>query len=146
MVGVDNAKTLAMIYNSSFVLEKRVQRVHTFLMNYSFTDLSAQDIINIISILFNKGFTKVFIGFMVQNKLPEYDNEKVVRFDRISSAIIEIIDSLSMKDMNALLVDYANYIRINNIRSVRFSLKTVVGKERIQTVIKQIEISGWIIP
>ena len=146
MLGVDNAKILAMVYNSSFLMEKRVHRVHYFLMNYSFTELTVQDIINIFCILFDKDFTKVFLSLMMEYKLAEYNNSQVKRFDDISSAIIALIDSLPMKDIQMLLLDYGNYLRINNVRQVRFSLKTIQGKERIINCLNQVEFSGLLIP
>lgn len=142
MLGVDNAKALAMIYNSTFRLEKRVHRVHYFLINYTFTELTTQDIVNILCILFDKDFTKVFISMMLECKLPSYNNEQVKRFDDISSAVISILDSLSTKDIQMLLLDYANFLRINNIQYVRFSMKTLVNKERIIGCINQVEFSS----
>lgn len=147
MVGVDGGKTLAMIYNSAFLLEKRVHRVHYFLLNYRFTELSIQDIVNILCILFDSDFTKVFISMMMECKLPTYNYEQVKRFDDISSALITLVDSLTSRDMQMLLLDYGNYLRINNIVFVRFSLKSVIGKERIISSITQVESSsGLIIP
>ena len=147
MLGVDNAKALAMIYNSAFLLEKKVHRVHYFLLNYSFTELSIQDIVNIFCILFDKDFTKVFISLMLEYKAPTFTNVQVKRFDDISSAIIALVDSLPMKDIQMLLLDYGNYLRINRIQLVRFALKTVQGKERITNSVNQVEFSsGLIIP
>ena len=147
MLGVDNAKALAMIYNSTFLMEKKVHRVNYFIMNYSFTDLSVQDIVNIYCILFDKDFTKVFISMMLETKNPTYSNAVVKRFDDISSAIVSIVDSLPSKDIQMLMLDYGNYLKINNIMNVRFAMKTLVGKERILNCINQVEISsGLIIP
>lgn len=147
MIDVNYAKILAMVYNSAFLIEKRVHRVHYFLMSYFYTELSVQDIVNILCILFDKNFTKVFISLMLELKLPNYSNTQVKRFDDISSAIISMVDSMPSKDIQMMMLDYANYIRVNNINRVRFSMKTIANKERILSCINQVEFSsGLMVP
>ena len=69
--------------------------------------------------------------------------EQNIKFDNISKAILEILNSLTSDDIRKVLQDYA--YTLNMVKSnitVRFSLKSAVLFTRIQQVIKSIELDN----
>ncbi|MBR6289436.1 MAG: hypothetical protein IKR19_08875 [Acholeplasmatales bacterium] len=140
MIGMNGAKILAMIRNSSFKEEKCIHRVNTFIIRCGI-DMSVQDIINIVCFLF-KRFTPVFVYTMLETKPAGLTNDQSNRFDAISIAILSILDSMDSYSIKKVLYDYAynlNMVRVGTL--VRFSLHTLDSRyERIIKIINEIEI------
>lgn len=146
-LGMNGARILAMIRNSSFKLEKVVHRVNTFLVRCNI-ELSTQAIINILCILFDH-FTYPFTGTMIYVRQDALSKEESERFDNISMAILLMLNSMTSDAMRQVLSNYAFTIKLYDIKKVRFSLKAFTQYPRIQAVIKDIEtdpIDDLIIP
>lgn len=138
ILGINGARILSMIANSSFKEEKIVHRVNTFLIRCNI-ELSVQDIIDIFCILYEK-FTYPFIYSMMEIKM-DCDVILNSRFDLISSALLEILNSMTSDDISKILMNYAYMLKLNPAKAVRFSLKSAKSYPRILSVIEQIELS-----
>lgn len=137
-LGINGARVLSMIANSSFKEEKNVHRINTFLVKYG--ELSVQDIVDIYCILFER-FTYPFIFSMLESKPSGLSKSQLICFDNISLALLSILDSMTSEDIKRVLYDYAFTLKlIRNDFSVRFSLKSAKAYTRIQEVIKEIEL------
>ena len=137
-LGINGARVLSMIANSSFKEEKNVHRINTFLVKYA--ELSVQDIVDIYCILFER-FTYPFIFSMLESKPSGLSKSQLICFDNISLALLSILDSMTSEDIKRVLYDYAFTLKlIRNDFSVRFSLKSAKAYTRIQEVIKEIEL------
>lgn len=137
-LGINGARVLSMIANSSFKEEKNVHRINTFLVKYG--ELSVQDIVDIYCILFER-FTYPFIFSMLESKPSGLNKSQLICFDNISLALLSILDSMTSEDIKRVLYDYAFTLKlIRNDFSVRFSLKSAKAYTRIQEVIKEIEL------
>lgn len=137
-LGMNGARVLSMIANSSFKEEKNVHRINTFLVKYG--ELSVQDIVDIYCILFER-FTYPFIFSMLESKPSGLSKSQLICFDNISLALLSILDSMTSEDIKRVLYDYAFTLKlIRNDFSVRFSLKSAKAYTRIQEVIKEIEL------
>lgn len=143
-LGLYNAQLLSMIRNSSFKEEKCVHRVNTFIIK-SDLDLSLQNIVSIYCYLFDR-FTNVFIYTMLEAKpsnLTALENKK---FDSISIAMLEILNSMPTNDIHKVITDYAFTLKMVKINTVvRFAIKSAIRYDRIIKVIRQIEITENII-
>ena len=146
ILGINNAKILSMVANSSFQEKKNIHRVNIFLVKCNM-DLSIQNMIDIFCILFEK-FTYPFIYTMLETKtILSVDQTK--RFDHISVAILEILNSMISQDIEYILRNYGYILKLNAIKQLRFSLKSAIGYTRIQEIIRKIELEdpeGIIIP
>ena len=140
MIGMNGAKILAMIRNSSFKEEKCIHRVNTFIIKCGI-DISVQDVINIFCFLF-KRFTPVFVYTMLESKPSGLTNDQSNRFDAISLAILDILDSLNSNDIKKVLYDYG--YNLNMVRPgtpVRFSMHTLDSKfDRVTKLLNEVEI------
>lgn len=135
-VGVNYARHLAMIANSSFKDATVVHRINASLIR-CLIDLSLQDIVDIYCILFER-ISSLFSYTMFETKKPGMNRQELQRFDMISQAMIVLLHNLTSIEMRKVLYNYAYLIKINNIGIVRFRLKTV-NDERIQKVISEVE-------
>lgn len=138
-LGMNAARSLSMISDSSFKQEKNIHRINVFLVKCNIS-LSIQDLVNILCTLFNH-FTYPFIYSMLELKPDNLTNEQNKRFDDISLALIAMLDSMTSDDMYKVLYAYGYTLRIYNIESeyVRFKLKELKGYNRIQTIINKVE-------
>lgn len=136
-LGINGARLLSIIANSSFKPEKNIHRINTFLVkcNIAFT---VQDIVDIYCILFDT-FTYPFIYTMLETKSSNMTIDQVKRFDLISVAILEILNSMTSADMKKLLFNYAYVLNLTNVNNVRFALKSARSFPRVISVIKEIE-------
>lgn len=140
IIGLGPAQVLAMIRKSSFKLEKCISRVNRFLVK-SNLDISTQNVIDIFCFIYER-FGTVFIHSMIESKTPDLTPEEQKRFDCISLAILEILNSLSINDIKKVLCDYYFILNmVNQNRYVRFSLKTANGYPRIIKAIRELEIT-----
>lgn len=136
IIGITEAKVLSMIHNSSFKEEKCIHRVNTYIMKCDI-DLSVKNIINIYCYLFNR-FSNLFIYTMLESK-PQYTTEaESERFDRMSIALLEILNSLPSTDILTVLKDYEFTLNMvkQNI-TVRFALRSAANFDRIINVITE---------
>ena len=146
ILGIQEARILAMIRNSSFKEEKNIHRVNTYIVKCNF-DLSVKDIINIYYHLFER-FTSVFTFTMMESKpieLSAFENKK---FDNISIAILEMLNSLPESDIRKVINDYAFTIKMVKADTiVRFSIKSAARFTRVISIVKQTEIAeNMVIP
>ena len=135
ILGVEGSNILTMIANSSFIEEKCVHRVNTFILRCNI-DLSVEDIINIYCILFEH-FKGVFIYTMFESYSTNMDQQK---FNNIGVAILKILDSLTSADIKRVLYDYAYILKMSRNYQIRFELKTAKEFPRILKCIKEIEL------
>lgn len=142
VVGMDAAKLLSMISNSSFKEEKRVHRVNTFLTKCNL-NLSVQDFIDIYCIIFDK-FRYVFVYTMLESKPNNLLPHQNRSFDNISLAMLAMLDSLTSADIKTVLYEYAYTLKLmKSDYIVRFALKTATTYPRILKVIEDIENDGF---
>ena len=139
MIGINGARVLAMISNSSFKQEKIVHRVNTYIVK-SNQDIDIATIIKIFCFLYER-FTYPFIYTMLESKPSNLTPEQNRQFDRISMAMLEMLNTLSDTDMKKILCDYAftlNMVKQNTI--VRFAIKSATRYSRILKTIENISI------
>lgn len=128
--GLANAKILSMIRNSTFIEEKAIHRVNTFIIKCS-TMLTVDQIISTYCYLFER-FTNVFIYTMLESRPSGLTDMQYKKYDNISIALLMMMDSLPVQDMYRLLCDYGFTIaNLKDKSAVRFSLKTANGYPRI---------------
>lgn len=139
VLGYNNAKLLAMIANSSFQDKKNIERANTFLIKCNL-DLSVQNMIDIFCILYEK-FTYPFIYTMLQIKpvSPVLTIEQSKKFDRISVAILEILNSLTTDSMKYILRNYGYILKLHPVNQLRFSLRSASDYPRILNAIREVE-------
>lgn len=138
IVGINGARLLSIVSNSSLKLEKNVHRVNTFIVKADLA-LSIQDIINIYCILF-PSFTNPFIYTMLEPKPSTLTEEQSKRFDAISLAILMLLDSMTSEDIKRILFNYAFMLKLVKPGStVRFALKSAKSYTRILRIIEEIE-------
>ena len=130
IIGLENAKMLSMVKNSTFKIEKSVRRVNTFLVKLNYK-LTVKNIVDIYCFLYER-FTNVFIYTMMEAKPSNLTDFQNAQFDTISIAMLDILNSLPSYDMKKLLCDYGFTIKmVRNDITVRFALKTALGYPRI---------------
>lgn len=138
ILGMNGARVLSMIANSSFKDEKNVHRVNTFLVKCNL-ELSIQDIVDIYCILFER-FMYPFIYSMLEIKTDNMTEDQLKRFDMISIALLLILDSMVSEDIKKILYNYSYILKLINTTNVRFSLKSAKAYTRILKVIEEIEL------
>lgn len=139
ILGINGARLLSIICNSSLKLEKNVHRVNTFIVKADLK-LSIQDIINIYCILF-PSFTYPFIYTMMESKPSTLTTDQSKRFDHISLAILMLLDSMTSEDIKKILFNYAFMLKLVKPGStVRFALKSAKSYTRILRIIEEIEL------
>lgn len=141
-LGMNGARILSMIANSSFKQEKNIHRVNTFLVKCNVA-LSVQDIIDIYCTLYDK-FMYPFIYTMLESVNGNLTEDQKKRYDYISIAILTILDSMTSEDIKKILYNYAYTLKLfPNLNNVRFALKSAKSYTRIQQIIKEIEYDGY---
>lgn len=141
-LGMNGARILSMIANSSFKQEKNIHRINTFLVKCNIA-LSVQDIIDIYCTLYDK-FMYPFIYTMLESASGNLTEDQKKRYDYISIAILTILDSMTSEDVKKILYNYAYTLKLfPNINNVRFALKSAKSYTRIQQIIKEIEYDGY---
>lgn len=139
ILGLRDAQILSMIRNSTFNIEKAVHRVNTFLVKCN-NDLSITAITSIYCHLFER-FTDVFIYTMMESEPMGLSSLMKKKFDNISIAILEMMNSLSSHDIRKVLYDYGYILSMVKVNTkIRFALRTAQRYNRIISVIKSIEI------
>ena len=144
ILGMNESRILAMIRNSSFKEEKAIHRVNTYIIKCNF-DLSVKDIITIYYYLFER-FTNLFTYSMMEAKPSNLSAIENKKFDNISIALLEMLNSLPEMDIRRVINDYAFTLKMVKIDTVvRFAIKSAVRFTRIISVVKQVEIAEDII-
>ena len=139
ILGLRDAQILSMIRNSTFNIEKAVHRVNTFLVKCN-NDLSVTNIVNIYCHLFER-FTDVFIYTMMESQPNSMTPLMKKKYDNISIAILEMMNSLTSSDIRKVLYDYGYILSMVKVNTkIRFALRTAERYNRIISVIKSIEI------
>lgn len=138
-LGVNGARMLAMIANSSFKEEKNIHRINTFLVKCELA-LSVQDIVDIYCMIFDR-VSNLFIHTMLEIKPCNLTESQLKRFDGISLAILAILDSMPRDEIKKVLYSYAFTLKLMpDINKVRFSLKSALSYTRLQELIKEVEL------
>lgn len=138
-LGMRGARLLSIVANSSFKLERNVERINTFLIKSGY-EFSVQDIVDIYCILFDK-FGDLIVYTMLQTKTPDMTLEQLKVFDNISLAILALLDNMVYKDIVYVLQNYAYMLKYYPINKVRFSLKSAKSYTKIITAINEVESS-----
>jgi hypothetical protein len=144
ILGVNGSKTLAMLANSAFDIDKRVHRVNRFIMRCNIA-LSIQDIVNIYCILFDH-FTYLFAYTMFEPKPANLSKDELDRYNSISIALISMLNTMTSEEMLKVLKNYAFMIKVSGkeLKDVRFSVDQVAKRypryARVHTVIHQVEL------
>ncbi len=146
VLGMTGARVLAMIRNSSFKEEKCVHRVNTYIIKCDM-ELSIKDIIAIYCSLFDR-FTNLFVFTMMESKPNGLSVEENKKFDYISAALLEMLNTLTTADIRKVINDYAFTLKMVKVNTtVRFAIKSAVRFDRIISVIREVEIAeNMIIP
>jgi hypothetical protein len=128
-----------MIRNSSFKEEKVVHRINSFLVKYNKVELSLQQIVDIYCHLFNR-VTTLFVQTMLESKPANLLQYEESNFDKISIAMLEIINSMPSTQIKMVIQSYAYTITMLTENTVlRFSIKSAVRYDRIIRVLKEVE-------
>lgn len=140
IIGLKNAQILSMIKHSTFKEDKSVQRVNKFLVKCGL-DLSVQNMIDIFLHLYDR-FTPVFCYTMLIGRPSIMTVQEKTKFDNISIAMLDILNSVSSDDIRKVLNNYAYLLNTPGTRRVRFSMHGLAAYPRISAVINSIEIQG----
>lgn len=135
-LGINGSRLLAIIANSSFKDEKNIHRINTFIVKCDIV-FNTQDIIDIYSILFDR-FTNLFIFSMMEYKQNGMTKNQISNFDAISTALLDMLDSMITVDIKKVLYEYAYILKTKMPDNVRFSLKSC-NYQRILSIIYDIE-------
>lgn len=140
IIGIKGGQILAIISDSSFKQEKNVHRVNTFIIKCNIA-LSTQDVINIFLILYAKiGFSKPFIYTMLESKPNNLTDDQLQRFDLISIAILDILNSMQADEIKSILMDYAFTLKmVKKDITVRFSIKSAKRYIRLLKIVDDVE-------
>lgn len=152
ILGVNGARTLSMVANSTFRIDKKVHRINAFIIKCGI-ELSIQNIVDIYLIIFDR-FKDLFINTMLESiyhlSIEDQQNE-IIRnnFNNISAAIYTILDSMVSKDIEQVLLNYIYALQIlpKDIY-IRFSFQNITKmSDRMKQIINNIyNETGLIIP
>ena len=126
MMKEESALFIVLSRYSSFNIQKCVDRVNNMIIKLGY-DFSVKQIIYIYSKLFIDCFSKLFIYTMVY--IVDESTLTPIQIDlnnRISIAILVILNSMPTIEMNKVLNEYSSYCGLY-AKPVRFSLKTIDG-------------------
>lgn len=142
IIGIADARILAMIRNSSFKEEKVVHRINAFLVKYNKVELSLVQIVNIYCYLFNR-ITALFVQTMMEPKPSNLLPYEEKNFDKISIAMLELLNSMPSGQIKLVLQSYAHTLSLIQVNTtVRFAIKTAVQYDRIIRLVKEVEIES----
>ena len=142
ILGRTDAQILSMIRNSSFDEVKVVYRVNSFLKKYNVVDLSLQQMVSIYCCLFQR-VTTLFVETMLESKPKDLLDYESINFDKISIAVIEIVNSMPSSEIKYVIKSYAYALsKINNNIEVRFAIRKLNKYERIIKIIDEVELEG----
>jgi hypothetical protein len=138
ILGEHNSKLLAMVRNSSFDEVTVVRRVNMFVVKCG-VDLSIKNTVDIYCYLFNR-ITNLFVYTMMEQKPNNLTAEESRRFDYISVAMLEMLNSLDSNSIKHVITEYAYTLKLSKRDIiVRFAIKSVVKYVRIISVVRLVE-------
>jgi hypothetical protein len=144
ILGLKDAQILAMLHSSSFKEDQLVTRVNRYIVRCS-KSLSIQDIVNIYTFLFPR-ITNLFVYTMMENKPNNLTADQNKKFDYISIAVLELLNSLTSDDIKRVLREYALVLKmVKQDTNVRFSIKSAIRFDRIIKLLRVIELEENII-
>lgn len=144
ILGLKDAQILAMLHSSSFKEDQLVTRVNRYIVRCS-KSLSIQDIVNIYTFLFPR-ITNLFVYTMMENKPNNLTADQNKKFDYISIAVLELLNSLTSADIKRVLREYALVLKmVKQDTNVRFSIKSAIRFDRIIKLLRVIELEENII-
>jgi hypothetical protein len=144
IIGMEHAKNLAMIMKSSFKEDKIIHRINNYIVR-SNMEISVQNIIDILCYS-NIKFTIIFTNTMLETKPLNINEFQAQKFDYISLALLSILESLPMDDIKKVIYDYYFILSVATAnKSVRFSLNTANGFQRVIKVLKNMKVEDNIV-
>lgn len=143
IVGVNGARILSMVANSTFRIDKKVHRINTFILKCGI-QLSVQNIIDIYLTIFDR-FKDLFINSMLESIYHlsvEDQQDEIIRsnFNNTSIALYTILDSMVSRDIEQILLNYVYSLQI--LRSdikIRFSFQTINMSDRMKQIKENVE-------
>ena len=152
ILGVNGARILSMVANSSFRIDKKVHRINTFIIRCGIK-LSVQNVVDIYLTIFDR-FKDLFINSMLESiehlSIEDQSND-IIRsnFNTISTALYTILDSMVSKDVEQILLNYVYALQIlpSDVK-IRFSFKNIINmSDRMKKIRDNVEYeTGLIIP
>lgn len=144
-VDIYTAKLLAMAYFCTFDTPQSVRNIIGTLWNGR--TFSIEQIIYIFYVFFKDNFADVFIHAMVFHYSGSSDIEFKTTENNISSALINILNSMSTTEIREVLAKYANYLSFCDVKNLRFSLKHLPEEfKNIAQSVAEAEANGYYIP
>lgn len=125
VMNYDTARFFALVYRSSSKQEECIKRVNDCIIGLG-QQFSVDDIIYIYSKMYDDNFGTLFIHTMINCKIDEnLKNNSVgmLNYQNISKAIVDILESMTTRDIEKVLKRYSTYISLTNSQIIRFSLK-----------------------
>lgn len=142
ILGRTDAQILLMIRNSSFNEEKVVHRINSFLVKYNVIDLSLQQMVSIYCCLFQR-VTTLFVQTMLEPRPANLLDYQSKNFDKISIAILEIVNSMPSSEIKTVVKSYAYALsNVNKNIEVRFAIRSMIKYDRIIKIVKEVEFEG----
>lgn len=149
IMGMEAAKFICLSRYSSFKQEECILRLNECIMNFGYDyNFSVKNIIYIYSRFFAFDFSSLFIHSMVLEKdTIELNHNQEIVYDKISYALLLILDSLTSQDIYKTLKRYGCYLSLMHDPIIRFSMKNLSNDfYRVSNVISQLLDEGIIIP
>ena len=127
----ESARFFALVYRSSFKKEECVKRVNDTIIGLGIS-FSVDDIIYIYSKMYDDNFGLLFIHTMTNCGLTEMIKNNKISMENylnISKAMVDILESMTTRDIEKVLKRYATYISLMNSQIIRFSLKELPSNQ-----------------
>lgn len=138
-----SALFIVMSRYSSFELEECVKRVNEFILRLGY-DFTVDQIIYIYSKLYSDGFGQPFNYTMTQSYNYEeggLSNQEYTIYNRMNRALLVILNSMTMNDIEKVLNGYGNYLLMNPNKQPRFKVKELATTDfdRLRKILYYIE-------
>ena len=143
ILGINKARVLALIGNSSFKEERCFKKICTYLIklvNYpDYMEFTQQNIVDILLIFIDVHFTNVFIAIMTEVESPQLNDAEEHVFNLITCAIFAILESMTSNDIRKVLLEYGNYLNLKSPNK-RIKIHNVKHSDRVKEIIEEIEL------
>lgn len=157
-ISVAVAQHLALANFCTFDISQSVRNIIGVMWNYSIVEIheaafTIEQVIYIYYVFFKDNFSEAFIHSMLfkypsLGESSEKDHVKATD-NNISSALINILNSMSSKDVKEVLAKYANYLSFcdDKVKDIRFSLKHLPNEfKNVAQCVTEAEQNGYYIP
>ena len=135
-LGINEAKLLAMISNSTDIPEIRVHRINRFLVNCDNPVLDTQAMIDIMFFIYDR-FLYPIIYTLLETEACCKSEEVVPQYHKLMNAITSILLSVPSEKMVKIITEYGYVVNSKGIiPHVRLK---AIQDERLQNVIKIVE-------